>query len=50
MSIWYGVDPLAVYNPVMETQFYGDGNIIMEYIFWEIKILIFILTKILLCM
>ncbi|MBW8361339.1 MAG: hypothetical protein K0M56_04030 [Kaistella sp.] len=23
-SIWYGVDPLAVYNPVMETEFYGD--------------------------
>jgi len=26
ISIWYGVDPLAVYNPVMETQFYGDGQ------------------------
>ena len=26
LSIWYGVDPLAVYNPVMETQFYGDGE------------------------
>ncbi|SMP35238.1 RHS repeat domain-containing protein [Chryseobacterium profundimaris] len=26
LSIWYGVDPLAVYNPVMETQFYGDGQ------------------------
>ncbi len=25
-SIWYGVDPLAVYNPAMETQFYGDGE------------------------
>ncbi|RXM37545.1 hypothetical protein BOQ62_22445 [Chryseobacterium sp. CH21] len=25
-SIWYGVDPLAVYNPVTETQFYGDGQ------------------------
>ncbi|KFF73830.1 hypothetical protein HX13_17680 [Chryseobacterium sp. P1-3] len=25
-SIWYGVDPLAIYNPVMETQFYGDGQ------------------------
>ncbi|UKB85068.1 RHS repeat-associated core domain-containing protein [Chryseobacterium sp. MEBOG06] len=25
-SIWYGVDPLAVYNPVMEDQFYGDGE------------------------
>ncbi|MCW3161388.1 SpvB/TcaC N-terminal domain-containing protein [Chryseobacterium oryctis] len=26
LSIWYGVDPLAVYNPVMETEFYGDGQ------------------------
>ena len=26
LSIWYGVDPLAVYNPVMEDQFYGDGQ------------------------
>lgn len=26
LSIWYAVDPLAVYNPVMETQFYGDGQ------------------------
>jgi len=26
LSIWYGVDPLSVYNPVMETQFYGDGQ------------------------
>jgi RHS repeat-associated protein len=26
ISIWYGVDPLAVYNPVMETEFYGDGQ------------------------
>ena len=26
ISIWYGVDPLAVYNPVMEDQFYGDGQ------------------------
>jgi len=26
ISIWYGVDPLAVYNPVMESQFYGDGQ------------------------
>ncbi len=24
LSIWYVVDPLAVYNPVMETEFYGD--------------------------
>lgn len=26
LSIWYGVDSLAVYNPVMETEFYGDGQ------------------------
>lgn len=26
ISIWYGVDPLAVYNPVMEEEFYGDGQ------------------------
>jgi len=26
ISIWYGIDPLAIYNPVMETQFYGDGQ------------------------
>ncbi len=26
ISIWYGVDPLAVYNPVMENEFYGDGQ------------------------
>ncbi|AYM99600.1 RHS repeat-associated core domain-containing protein [Chryseobacterium sp. 3008163] len=26
LSIWYGVDPLAVYNPVMESEFYGDGQ------------------------
>lgn len=26
ISIWYGVDPLAVYNPVLEKQFYGDGQ------------------------
>lgn len=25
-SIWYGVDPLAVYNPAMETEFYGEGQ------------------------
>ncbi|MBS1549724.1 MAG: RHS repeat-associated core domain-containing protein [Bacteroidetes bacterium] len=25
-SIWLSVDPLAVYNPVMETEFYGDGQ------------------------
>jgi len=24
--IWLSVDPLAVYNPVMETEFYGDGQ------------------------
>jgi RHS repeat-associated protein len=26
VSVWLGVDPLAVYQPVMETQFYGDGQ------------------------
>jgi RHS repeat-associated protein len=26
VSVWYGVDPLAIFNPVMETQFYGDGQ------------------------
>jgi RHS repeat-associated protein len=26
LSVWYGVDPLAVYQPLMETQFYGDGQ------------------------
>ncbi|MDQ1097181.1 RHS repeat-associated protein [Chryseobacterium sp. SORGH_AS909] len=26
LSIWYGVDPLAVYDPVMQSQFYGDGE------------------------
>ncbi|MBB4807695.1 RHS repeat-associated protein [Chryseobacterium defluvii] len=26
LSIWYGVDPIAIYNPVMETEFYGDGQ------------------------
>jgi RHS repeat-associated protein len=26
LSIWYGVDPLAIFNPVMEKQFYGDGE------------------------
>ncbi|GAB0155013.1 hypothetical protein CHRYSEOSP005_02730 [Chryseobacterium sp. Alg-005] len=26
LSIWYGVDPLAIYNPVMENEFYGDGK------------------------
>lgn len=25
-SIWLSVDPLAIYNPVMETEFYGDGQ------------------------
>ena len=25
-SIWLSVDPLAVYSPVMETEFYGDGQ------------------------
>ncbi|WP_228393949.1 SpvB/TcaC N-terminal domain-containing protein [Chryseobacterium artocarpi] len=26
LSIWYGVDPLAIYNPVVEHQFYGNGE------------------------
>ena len=26
LSICYGVDPLAIWNPVMETEFYGDGQ------------------------
>lgn len=26
LSIWYGIDPLAVYNPIMESEFYGDGE------------------------
>lgn len=26
VSVWYGVDPLAIYNPVAENQFYGDGQ------------------------
>ncbi|MEN4758931.1 RHS repeat-associated core domain-containing protein [Chryseobacterium sp. C39-AII1] len=34
LSIWYGVDPLAVYNPVMETQFYGDGQHNGGVYFW----------------
>ena len=25
-SVWLSVDPLAVYNPVIETEFYGDGQ------------------------
>ncbi len=25
-SVWISVDPLAVYNPVMEHEFYGDGD------------------------
>ncbi len=25
-SVWLNVDPLAVYNPVMEHEFYGDGD------------------------
>lgn len=34
LSIWYGVDPLAVYNPVMEGQFYGDGQHNGGVYFW----------------
>jgi RHS repeat-associated protein len=33
-SIWYGVDPLAVYHPVAETQFYGDGQHNGGVYFW----------------
>ncbi|MFC4686025.1 RHS repeat-associated core domain-containing protein [Epilithonimonas pallida] len=25
-SVWLSVDPLAIYHPVMETEFYGDGQ------------------------
>jgi len=25
-SVWLSVDPLAVYNPLMETEFCGDGQ------------------------
>ncbi|MGE8555369.1 MAG: RHS repeat domain-containing protein [Chryseobacterium jejuense] len=34
LSIWYGVDSLAIYNPVMETQFYGDGQHNGGVYFW----------------
>lgn len=34
ISTWYGVDPLAVYNPVMETEFYGDGQHNDGVFFW----------------
>ncbi|QRA41339.1 SpvB/TcaC N-terminal domain-containing protein [Chryseobacterium cucumeris] len=34
LSIWYGVDPLAVYNPVIEAQFYGDGEHNGGVYFW----------------
>ncbi|UKB85049.1 RHS repeat-associated core domain-containing protein [Chryseobacterium sp. MEBOG06] len=33
-SIWYGVDPVAVYNPSMETQFYGNGQHNGGVYFW----------------
>ncbi|TZF92345.1 RHS repeat-associated core domain-containing protein [Chryseobacterium panacisoli] len=33
-SIWYGVDPLAVHNPVMETEFYGEGEHNDGVYFW----------------
>lgn len=26
LSVWYGVDPLATWDPVMETEFYGNGQ------------------------
>lgn len=25
-SVWLNVDPLAIYNPVMESEYYGDGQ------------------------
>lgn len=34
LSIWYGVDPLAIYQPVMETEFYGDGQHNGGVYFW----------------
>ncbi len=34
LSIWYGVDPLAVHNPVMEKEFYGDGQHNGGVYFW----------------
>jgi len=34
LSIWYGVDPLAIWNPVMETEFYGDGQHNGGVFFW----------------
>ena len=33
-SVWLCVDPLAVYNPVMETEFYGDGQHNGGVYFW----------------
>ncbi|KQM51990.1 hypothetical protein ASE55_19680 [Chryseobacterium sp. Leaf201] len=34
LSIWYGVDPLAIFNPVMETEFYGNGQHNGGVFFW----------------
>ncbi|MET3035875.1 RHS repeat-associated core domain-containing protein [Chryseobacterium sp. NRRL B-14859] len=34
LSIWYGVDPLAIYNPVIEKEFYGDGQHNGGVYFW----------------
>ena len=34
LSVWYGVDPLAIWNPVMETEFYGDGQHNGGVYFW----------------
>src|SRR5690606_27645657 len=34
LSVWYGVDPLAIWNPVMETEFYGDGQHNGGVFFW----------------
>src|SRR5690606_18956 len=34
LSVWYGVDPLTIWNPVMETEFYGDGQHNGGVFFW----------------
>ncbi len=34
ISLWYGVDALAIYNPVMEDEFYGDGQHNGGVFFW----------------
>ncbi|KPE48964.1 RHS repeat-associated core domain-containing protein, partial [Chryseobacterium indologenes] len=34
LSFWYGVDPLAIYNSVMETEFYGEGQHNGGFSYW----------------